>query len=540
MTTKSSLFRTGVLTLTFSFFSWSLSAQSLANGNALGWALAGIAVVIFLVVVSSLAGNLISIEAQKRGVDMSPDDFSVFAGFSKLFKKKIQLPEGADGLKILSKGHDILLEGEAEHKFLDREVKTFALQPKDYIGMQPIPKLMIEVGDEVKAGSPVFFDKTHPEIIHVSPVSGEFIELRRGEKRSIQELVFLADKDQKAVKHTVPSGGKDEIIDFMKKTGAWTLLRQRPYDTIPSPDVAPKNIFISTFDSAPLAPDSNFIVNGQGDNFQKGLDILGGLTEGKVYLGLNAKTNVAPELAKASGVVKTYFHGKHPAGNVGVQIHHTAPLAQGDVVWYLGVQEVITLGRLFNTGEFVQERIIAVTGAELEETGYVRTYQGAAIADLVGSDVGEGVRYISGDVLSGKEKEDKGYVGMFDDQVTVIDEGDEYELFGWLLPLKLRPSVSGTMPNRFFPDIKFRANTNTHGEKRAFVVTGQYEKLLPMDIHVQHLMKAILNNDFERMEGLGLFELSEEDVALCEFACTSKQPLQKILREGLEVMREQS
>lgn len=538
MTNNPIVLKSNQLIVCFLLIGSSLQAQT-AGGNSLGWALAGIAAVLFLIVVSNLASNLINLEARKRGVEMDQSDFSLFSGITSLFRKRVDLPEGGDSVKVLRKGYNILLEGAAEKKWLQRDAKTFAMQPKDFVGMVPIPKMMVEEGQEVLAGTPIFFDKSHPEILYTSPVSGEFIELRRGEKRSIQELVFLADKEQKALKHDLPSMEKENIIPFMLKTGAWTLLRQRPFDTIPSPEETPKNIFISTFDSAPLAPDNSFIVEGRGDDFQMGIDVLNHLTDGKIYLGLDAQSEVSGVFKQTTGVVKNYFHGKHPAGNVGVQIHHTAPLGPKDMVWYLGVQDVLVLGHLFNTGHFINERVVAITGAEVEETGYVKTRQGASIEDLI-PQVNEGTRIISGDVLTGKGKSHKGYVGMSDDQITVAEEGDDYEMFGWLLPLKGRPSVSGTFPNRIFPDIKYRANTNTHGEKRAFVVTSDYEKLLPMDIHLQPLMKAILNNDFERMEGLGLFELSEEDVALCEFACTSKQPLQSILRDGLNVLREQS
>lgn len=511
-------------------------AQGAGGSSSYGWFLAAIAVIVFLAVMTNLAGNLVTVEAKKQGAASS--------GFGLwnlgLGGKKIHMPHAGE-VKVLTKGHDILLEGEAEKKYLNRQAKTFALQPKDYVGMSPIPKVMVEIGDEVKAGTPIFFDKKRPEIKYVSPVSGEFIELNRGEKRSISELVVLADGEQKFVQHQVPAlSQRDEVVDFMAGSGAWTLLRQRPFDVIPDTQEVPRDIFISTFDTAPLAPDNNFIVDGRGEDFQKGLDVLNFLTEGKVFLGLNAKAETASEFVNAQGVEKKFFHGKHPAGNVGVQIHHTARIRPGDVVWYLGVQEVLVLGHLFNTGRFNNERSIAVTGAKVASNGYVKTKAGAKISDILGAEVPGHSRFISGDVLSGTQKDANGYLGAYADQLTVIDEGDDYEMFGWLLPLKLRPTVSGTFPNRFFPDLTFEAETNTHGERRAFVVTGQYEKLLPMDVYVQPLMKAILANDFERMEGLGIHELSEEDVALCEFACTSKQPLQAILRDGLDTVREQS
>jgi len=225
---------------------------------------------------------------------------------------------------------------------------------------------------------------------------------------------------------------------------------------------------------------------------------------------------------------------------VGIQIHHTNPISANERVWTLGLQDVITIGKLFAEGRYDATRIVALTGAELENTGYVKTYIGANLENMVkGNLKNDHIRVVSGDVLSGKELATNGHIGFYDDQVTVLEEGDEYEMFGWLLPLSPRPTVSKTYPNFLFPKYKFTPNTNTHGEKRAFVVTGQYEKVLPMDVYPQQLMKAILVNDYERMEGLGIYELSEEDVALCEFVCTSKQPVQNILRQGLDMMREQ-
>jgi len=326
------------------------------------------------------------------------------------------------------------------------------------------------------------------------------------------------------------------------ETGAWTLIRQRPFDVLPAATDIPKNIFISTFDSAPLAPDLDKAVEGREDAFQKGLDVLARLTPGMVHLGLNANRNAAPSkvFTEAEGAEKTYFQGKHPSGNVGVQIHHVSPINANEKVWTLGVQEVISLGQLFLTQQFDASSLVAVTGAELTTPKYIRTYIGASISELTKDNLtNDNIRFISGDVLSGKAKSAESFLNYYDDQITVVEEGDFYELFGWLVPIAPRPTVSRTFPNFLYPDLKFKANTNTHGEKRAFVVTGQYEQVLPMDIYPQHLMKAILINDFERMEGLGIYELIEEDVALCEFVCTSKQPLQAILREGLDTMREQ-
>jgi Na+-transporting NADH:ubiquinone oxidoreductase subunit A len=404
----------------------------------------------------------------------------------------------------------------------------------------------VEVGATVKAGDHLFFDKKDPEVMHVAPVSGEVIAINRAEKRSIAEVVILADNEQSYRSLDVvdlEKATREELVSFLLDSGAWPLIRQRPFNIVPSQTEVPRDIFISTFDTAPLAPNSNVVVAGKEDAFQKGLDVLNKLTDGTVYLGVSANGEEAPSdaYANAQGVDIHYFNGKHPAGNVGVQIHHIKPINSGDKVWTLGVQEVITIGRLFTEGRFNAERVVAITGAELSEPKYVNTKLGANLGDLLaGNMTGDNNRIVSGDVLTGQKKETAQYLNIFDDQVTVLQEGDYYEMFGWLIPVDPRPSISNTFPNFLFPDLKFRANTNTHGERRAFVVTGQYESVLPMDIYPQHLMKAILVKDFERMEGLGILELAEEDVALCEFVCTSKQPLQQILKEGLDIVREQS
>ena len=524
------------------------SAQSSGGGaNYLLTALVAIAVFIVLGAVIMVSDNLLKVEAKQSGADSSGANYSIFPRFSELFGASA--PDYVDGsVTFLKKGHDILLEGEAAKSTNNGAgVTTFAIQPPNFTGMSPIPKVVVTVGDEVKAGDHLFFDKKRPEIQYVAPVSGEVIAINRGAKRSIAEVVILADKEMKYKSMDAPNladCSREDLVTFLLNSGAWTFLRQRPFNLVADPADTPRNIFVSTFDSAPLAPDLNYVVAGNEAAFQKGLDVLGKFAP--VHLGLNAKGNEAPSHAftQVEGVSKNWFHGKHPAGNVGIQIHHTAPITTSSKVWVAGVQDVITIGKLFTEGKFDASRMVAVTGAEVENPQYVKTYLGASIEGLVKGNLkpveeGKTIRFVSGDVLSGKETSTESYLGYYDDQVTVLEEGDEYEMFGWLLPLAPRPTISGTFPNALYPDLKFQANTNTHGEKRAFVVTGQYESVLPMDIYPQHLMKAIITNDFERMEGLGLLELAEEDVALCEFACTSKQPLQSILKQGLDAMRDQ-
>lgn len=522
-------------------------AATKSDSNWFVYGLAALALLIVIYIIVQVSENLMAIEAKRLGADKSGANFSLFPQMRELFNAKQPGYVGGEPLFTLHKGFDINLEGEAAPQ-INTKVKasTYAVLPANFRGNSPIPKMEVEVGAIVKAGDPLFHDKSQPDIKYCAPVSGEVIAINRGEKRAIKEVVILADMDMQYREFKAPDLGKctrEELVRFLLDSGVWPMIRRRPFDIIPDPTEVPRDIFISTFDTAPLAPDLNFVVEGKGAAFQKGLDVLGHLTSGKVFLGLDARGDNPPSavFTQATGVEKYWFRGKHPAGNVGVQIHHIKPINTGDSVWVMGVQEVITLGTLFTEGRFDTARVIALTGAELEAPQYVKTYLGASISDLVkGNLKGKHVRIISGDVLTGEHKAENGFLNYWDDQVTVIEEGDYYELFGWLIPGSLRPSLSRTYPNFLIPGAKFKADSNTHGEKRAFVVTGQYEEVLPMDIYPQHLMKAILAGNFEKMEGLGILELSEEDIALCEFACTSKQPLQHILRQGLDMMREQS
>ncbi len=466
-------------------------------------------------------------------------------------KQPDYLPKGAPFI-ALKKGHDLSIVGGIESEEVQEVgVNTFAVQPPDIVGMSPIPKVLVEVGDTVKAGDPLFFDKRfyradEPKLMYVAPVSGEVVAINRGEKRSIVEVVILKDKElqyREMPEIDLEKASREELYTYLHQTGGWSLIRQRPYNTPAHIMDVPRDIFISTFSTAPLAPDLNVVVKGREAHFQKGLEVLAKMTEGKVYLGLDGRGLRKPSEAfvQAKGVEKYWFSGPHPAGNVGVQIHHIKRLKTREQVWTLGVQEVIALGALFAERRYMADRVVALTGELVKNPCYVRTYQGASLKELLKGRLDETkkARIISGDVLSGRGKSHDGFLGFYDQQVTVIEEGDYYELFGWLLPSKPRPTVSHAYLRNFLKKGPYYVDTNTHGEQRAFVMTGQYEAMLPMKMLVQPLFKAIVVNDYDEMEGLGVFELVEEDVALCEFACTSKQPLQKILRRGLDMMREQ-
>lgn len=544
---RSSIFKTINLLILLCTANLAQAQTESGGGSVLITVLVAIAVIIFFYLVIQVADNLIAIEARQAGVDGNGSDLTVFPKMQSLFAPKLPAYTGKQPVTVLKKGHDILLEGAAADK-IDKNVKvaTFAIQPPNFIGISPIPKVTADIGAEVKAGDILLYDKQKPAIKYAAPVSGEVVAINRGEKRSIASVVILADKEmtyRQLPAFDLENGSREDLVNYMLDSGVWPMIRQRPFDVLPEPGEAPRDIFISTFDTAPLAPDLNLVVEGKKEAFQKGLDVLNKLTEGTVHMGLNARGKTAPSaiFTDAEGVSLHWFHGKHPAGNVGVQIHHIQAIGNKDKVWTLDVQSVISIGNLFLNQRYDASRVVAVTGAELEHPKYVQTYRGANVGDLVaGSKLkSDNVRLISGDVLSGATKTEEEFLDFADDQVTVVAEGNYYEMFGWMVPSALRPTISKTYPNFLFSDLKFKADTNTHGERRAFVVTGQYESVLPMDILPQHLMKAIIVNDFERMEGLGIYELSEEDIALCEFACTSKQPLQQILRQGLDMVREQ-
>lgn len=460
-------------------------------------------------------------------------------------KSTVSILNGKEVFK-LKRGFNILLKGGIQSKEINPiQVTRVGIIPSNFIGMSPIPKMLVDIGDEVKAGDPLFFDKKQDSIKFCAPVSGEIVAIERGEKRAISQVVILADKEVnfKTLENIdLESISREDLVGYLCENGLWPLIRQRPFNVIPDPLQTPRDIFISTFDTAPLAPDLNLVVEGKGAAFQKGIDVMKKLTSGKVYLGLNYNEQPSKVFSDVKGAEIKWFSGMHPAGNVSVQIHHIKPLASNEIVWTVGVQEIINIGQTLLTGQLDLSRVVAVVGSEVDEPRYVKTYLGANIGDLVKDNLEDDhkIRLISGDVLSGEKKEDSDFLNFFDDQITAIQEGDYYEMFGWLIPGKSRPTVSRSFLNYFTDKGKhYNADTNNHGEERAFVVTGQYENLLPMDLYPQHILKSIMVGDIEKMEQLGIHEIVEEDLALCEFSCTSKQPLQEILRTGLEMMREQ-
>lgn len=438
----------------------------------------------------------------------------------------------------IRKGLNIPLAGEAEKIFGQTHLPSlFAIKPTDFHGLTP--KMVVKADDLVQIGSVLFHDKYRPEIKFVSPVSGVVKDIVRGERRVIQEVIIENNNKDEYVDFgalSFASLNREVVIQKMLESGAWPYLRQRPYNILADPEVTPKSIFISGFDSSPLAADTEFALAGQEDAFKAGIEVLK-LLAPEVHLGLE-QNSASKAYTNLAGVKTHYFSGPHPAGNVGIQIHHISPINKGEKVWTVQPQDVVSIGNIFLTGKHDFSRVVAVAGTEVKKPLYYRSRVGSSVCEFLKDNLKEGsLRIISGNVLTGDQIPDDGYLGFFHNLVTVIPEGDEYEFLGWALPGIGKFSHSRTFFSWLTNKKKeYKLNANTHGSVRAIVVSGEYEKVLPMDILFEFLIKAVMNDDVDKMEQLGIYELVEEDIALCEYADTSKQELQSILRGGMELM----
>ena len=443
----------------------------------------------------------------------------------------------------LKKGLNINLLGEADKVYASvKPTERYVVKPTDFHGLTP--KLAVKVGDKVKAGTTLFFDKYNDKVNFSAPVSGEVIDIVRGAKRKILEVVLKADEVieyEHFISDTAKSISREQIIDTMLKAGIWPFVRQKPYDIVANPTDMPKAIFISAFNSAPLTIDNDFALYGMDELFQKGLDYITQLSSGKTHLNIDGNTNSSTVFTGAKGVVINKISGAHPAGNVGIQVHHIDPINKGEVVWYLQPQDVIAIARLFTEGKYDVSRIVALAGSQVKKPKYYRTIAGATVANLLFDNINEGDnRIISGDILTGQHIDINGTLGFYDTTITVIEEGKEQEFLGWILPGLHKFSASKTFLSWLTPSKKYTLNANMHGEERAYVMTGEYEKVLPMDIFPAHLIKACMIEDIELMENLGIYEVSPEDFALCEFVCTSKIEVQTIIRNALELVRKEN
>ncbi len=446
------------------------------------------------------------------------------------------------GVFKLKKGYDIPLQGIAERR-LEKAPKTtsVAVQPIDFRGLRPAMK--VEAGDTVKRGSILFVDKQNPEILFRSPAAGTVREVVRGERRAIQRVIIDVSSDSaesfdKYTAEQIKALSAGQAKEILLNSGLWPTIRQRPFSKIATVDASPKSIFISAVDSAPLQAETDMLVAGQEKNFQLGIQMLSKLTEGKINLSASASTKAF--FSNISGIELHEFSGPHPAGNVGVQIHHIDRIQAGEKVWYLSPRHVVQIGKFLSTGEYPGSKAYALTGSELEKRHYVSATEGALISDLVPADLDKSKqRVISGNVLTGAKCSSLGYVGFYDDMITIIPELEGRRFFGWL---RLGMNANSFWPiflSKLTPKKKLSPTTDMNGEERAFVSTGKYEKVLPMDVLPVHLCKAILVEDIELMEQLGIYEVDAEDLALCSYICPSKIEFGDIILKGIETMEKE-
>jgi Na+-transporting NADH:ubiquinone oxidoreductase subunit A len=440
----------------------------------------------------------------------------------------------------IKKGLDIKLKGAAEKTSEQVILSNFyTLRPDDFHSV--IPKLISKVGTKVKAGEPVFYDKSNENVKFVSPVSGEVVEIDRGEKRRILSVKIQADKTQSYLdnsKFDLNAATPETVKAHLLKSGCWPFIKQRPYDVIANPDKAPKAIFVSGYASAPLVADLDYTLIGKEAELQAAVIALGKLTEGKVHVSVGKNSN--SPLAGLSGVSLHKVSGPHPSGNVGTLINKVDPVNKGEVVWTVNAQDLVIIGELLLTGKFNAERIVALVGSSVEKPRYFVAKLGCEVTTMIhnkGINKNERPRIISGNILSGKQIKADGYLDYYSNTITIIPEGNDYELFGWTMPVFNKISTSRALTfSWLFPNKEFDLNTNTNGEHRAFVTTGNYEEVFPLDIFPMQILKSCMYGDLDEMEALGMYEVAPEDFALTEFVCVSKQPHQDIIRKGLDVM----
>ncbi|MBT8294614.1 MAG: Na(+)-translocating NADH-quinone reductase subunit A [Eudoraea sp.] len=441
----------------------------------------------------------------------------------------------------IKKGLDINLVGVAEQNTSKAVLSNvYAINLLDFHGI--MPKMLVKHGAEVKAGEPLFYSKDNQDMLFVSPVSGELIEITRGARRRILTIKILADKSQEYQEHSAPGPGADseEIKSILLKSGCWPFIKQRPYDVVADPTATPKAIFVSAYATAPLAADLNYTLTGKEKELQAALTALSKLTPGKVHVSVGKGSN--SPFTNLEDIELHKVSGPHPAGLVGTQINKLDPINKGELVWTVTPQDLVIIGELLLTGKFNAQRTIALAGSSVKSPKYFTTKIGAEIATfLYASGVKEEkFRVINGDVLTGKKTSPAGFLGFYNNTVSVIPEGDDYEFFGWNKPVFDKISSTRALTFSWLqPKKKYDLDTNTNGEHRAFVVTGMYEEVFPLDIYPLQLLKACMVKDLDEMEQLGLYEVIPEDFSLTEFICISKQPHQKIIREGLDLLQKE-
>ena len=441
----------------------------------------------------------------------------------------------------LKKGLDIPISGAPKAQVSFKcALDVVAVCPSDFKDLTP--RLLVKEGDAVKAGSPVMADKVHPEILLTSPVSGTVKEIVRGEKRKLLAVLVESSQKQEYVDFgsTRPENlSAEQIRKTLLESGLWAAIIQRPYGVIADPALKPKAIFISSFSTAPLAGDTAFTLAPEFEFIQAGVTALSKITDGGVHVSIKDDEFSGSAFHRLENAILHSVKGKHPAGNVGVQISHISPILKGETVWTVPVFLVSAIGKLFLKGKYDLTRKVAVGGPEANDPAYAEALPGTpmkAFSAFWGST--EGLRIVSGDVLTGKAVGENGYLGFFDDQVTVLKEGTEPELFGWAKPFRFNQfSSTRSYFSRLCGKKRYNMDTNLHGGPRAFVMSDSYySAVLPMDIYPLYLVKACLAGDIDKMEQFGIYEVLPEDLALCEFTDPSKNDIQDIVRSGIDIM----
>jgi Na+-transporting NADH:ubiquinone oxidoreductase subunit A len=444
------------------------------------------------------------------------------------------------GTYRIKKGRDIRIKGAALKTIEDVPLPPqIAIQPDNFRGVEP--RLQVKEGESVKVGSPLFHDKKNSAIVFVSPASGTVAAINRGEKRRLLEVVIACDGRQETLSfppvrpEIIASLSRQEIISRLLVGGVWPCLRQRPFSKIAHPQEEPKAIFVQAMNTEPLALEVGVILEGKEKSFQVGLQILSKLTTGDVHLCYRAGETLTA-LTQATDVRCHTFAGPHPAGNVSTHIYHIDPIRKGEVVWYIRAEDVLRVAAIFTQGTFDPQRFVAVTGEGAPQRTYKKTIIGAPLKSLLGGPVAQGMRYISGSILTGTAVGAQGYLCFYDSQITVIPEGGKREFLGWLFPGLKKYTFTRMFASAGKSRWEASLDTDEHGSHRAIVMNDVYDKYMALDIPVYFLLKAVMVGELEEAERLGILECDEEDFALCTFACPSKVDVGGVIRKGLDLI----
>ena len=445
------------------------------------------------------------------------------------------------GTFSIQKGRNIRLKGAAKKEIKEIAFpRHVAVQPSDFKGLRP--RLSVKVDDVVKVGTPVFTDKIIPEIQVASSASGKVVAINRGAKRALQSIVIETDGQQepetfqKFSYEQIKNISKSDVTKALLAGSLWPVIRQRPFSKVADPHKKPKAIFIHAMNTEPLAIDIDFILEGKEREFQAGLDILGRLTDGDVNLchqvGASSKA-----LTQAMRVKTHTFSGPHPAGNVSTHVHNVDPINKGEFIWYVEAQDVLRIASLFLNGTYPTERIVAVTGEGAGNNRiYAKTIVGVPVSAFLGDSSPDEVRYLSGSVLAGKEITSQDFLCFYDSQITIIPQGGKRVFLGWLSLGFNKYTFSKTFASAFLPEKEVSLDTDENGSHRAIVLNHIYDSLVPLDIMIYFLLKAVISGNVEEAEELGILECAEEDFALCTFACPSKTDVGAIIGEGLALI----